>query len=307
MRQVRSSVPLVVLQRDTSEGSVRLARNGVNVVIDYSLNEEDRASMSRALGGGLQILLASGAKYVSSSHGRDPGLFLDDTGPQSLFKMASNEQVQNYLSFVSTLPLRNHQINLFSAHQMGTCRMSTSPVTGAVDVNGETWDCDNLYVMDASVFPSASGVNPMVTVMAIAKMLSSRLATRLRYQDRKTMGTFESVRAREMLASRHDLRSSRYSSYSLHSRHRWHGDLPAIKLPPAKVLILVLLSAAALILAAALAALVLSRFRQGAAPPPPPAVGESWMDSLSKTVGDIKMPGLIPTSVMWTLLLFPFF
>jgi choline dehydrogenase-like flavoprotein len=308
MRQVRHSVPLVILQRDTSEGSVRPSRDGRRVVVDYRINDADRASMLRALGGGLQILLASGAKYVSTSHTHDPGLALaDDHGPQSLFKMASNEQIQNYLSFVSSLSLGDHEVGLFSAHQMGTCRMSASPLTGAVDLNGETWDCDNLYVMDASVFPTASGVNPMVTVMAVAKMLSSRLAARMRYQDRKSMGTFESVRAREMLATRHELRSNQYPSYSQHTRH---GVLHSkLRIPPRlRVLVPLLLSAAALILAASLAALVLSRVRQGAVPAPAPAAaGESWMDSLAKTVGDIKMPGLIPTSVMWTLLLFPFF
>jgi hypothetical protein len=189
--------------------------------------------------------------------------------------------------------------------------MSASPITGAVDLNGEAWDCDNLYVMDSSLFPTASGVNPMVTVMALAKMLSSRLAARMRYQDRRSIGTFEAVRAREMLAARHEVRSNQYPSYSQHSRHgRLHSTM---RLPPRlRALVRLLLGVAALVVAAALAALVASKLRQAAAPPappPPPAAGagESWMDSLANAVGDIKMPGLIPTSVMWTLLLFPFF
>jgi hypothetical protein len=149
----------------------------------------------------------------------------------------------------------------------------------------------------------------MVTVMALAKMLSSRLAARMRYQDRRSIGTFEAVRAREMLAARHEVRSNQYPSYSQHSRHgRLHSRM---RLPPRlRVLVPLLLGVAALVVAAALAALVASKLRQGAAPPappPPPAAGESWMDSLANAVGDIKMPGLIPTSVMWTLLLFPFF
>lgn len=55
-----------------------------------------------------------------------------------------------------------------SAHQMGTCRMSTSEKTGVVNPRGQVWGVEDLYVADASVFPSASGVNPMVTNMAIS-------------------------------------------------------------------------------------------------------------------------------------------
>jgi len=62
-----------------------------------------------------------------------------------------------------------------SAHQMGTCRMSADPSRGVVDPRGEVWGCDGLYVADASTFPSASGVNPMVTNMAISDYIASNV------------------------------------------------------------------------------------------------------------------------------------
>lgn len=57
---------------------------------------------------------------------------------------------------------------LGSAHQMSTCRMSGSRDQGVVDQNGKVWGVDGLWVADASVLPSATGVNPMVSVMGVS-------------------------------------------------------------------------------------------------------------------------------------------
>lgn len=66
-----------------------------------------------------------------------------------------------------------------SAHQMGTCRMSSKPENGVVDPRGRVWGTEGLYVADASVFPSASGVNPMITNMAIADWIARGVAGEL--------------------------------------------------------------------------------------------------------------------------------
>lgn len=69
-----------------------------------------------------------------------------------------------------------------SAHQMGTCRMAKAPEEGVVDPKGKVWGREGLYVADASVFPSASGVNPMVTNMAISDMISRGVSEDLHAQ-----------------------------------------------------------------------------------------------------------------------------
>lgn len=66
-----------------------------------------------------------------------------------------------------------------SAHQMGTCRMSAEEKDGVVDSTGKVWGVEGLYVADASVFPSASGVNPMVTNMAISDWISRGIAKKI--------------------------------------------------------------------------------------------------------------------------------
>jgi choline dehydrogenase-like flavoprotein len=67
---------------------------------------------------------------------------------------------------------------LFSAHQMGTCRMGNDPRTSVCDERGAVRGVHGLFVADASAFPGSSGVNPMITVMALAKMIAEGIGAR---------------------------------------------------------------------------------------------------------------------------------
>ncbi len=60
-------------------------------------------------------------------------------------------------------------------HQNGTCRMGTDPATSVLDRNCKAHDLDNLYVVDASCFVSASAVNPSLTIIANAIRISDHL------------------------------------------------------------------------------------------------------------------------------------
>src|SRR5262249_20503506 len=65
------------------------------------------------------------------------------------------------------------------AHQAGTCRFGSDPATSVLDVDCRTHELDNLYVVDASVFPSIGAVNPALTVMANSLPVRDRLLERL--------------------------------------------------------------------------------------------------------------------------------
>ncbi len=60
-------------------------------------------------------------------------------------------------------------------HQNGTCRMGTDPTTSVLDVHCKAHDLDNLYVVDASFFVSASAVNPSLTIIANAIRIADHL------------------------------------------------------------------------------------------------------------------------------------
>jgi choline dehydrogenase-like flavoprotein len=62
-------------------------------------------------------------------------------------------------------------------HQNGTCRMGLDKSTSVLDANCKAHDLDNLYVVDASCFPSASAVNPSLTIIANALRVADHLLT----------------------------------------------------------------------------------------------------------------------------------
>jgi choline dehydrogenase-like flavoprotein len=65
------------------------------------------------------------------------------------------------------------------AHQAGTCRFGTDPAASVLDINCQAHGLDNLYVVDASFFPSIGAVNPGLTVMANAMRVGDHLLKRI--------------------------------------------------------------------------------------------------------------------------------
>jgi len=78
------------------------------------------------------------------------------------------EDLEEFIAAVGNLSIPDREIGLFSAHQMGTCRMGADPASSVAGPWGELHDAGGVWIGDASAFPTASGTNPMFTTMSLA-------------------------------------------------------------------------------------------------------------------------------------------
>ncbi len=68
--------------------------------------------------------------------------------------------------------IRAHDLVLMAFHPLGTARADARPAHGVVDGDLKLHDAEGVYVADGSVVPSSLGVNPQVTIMALASRLA---------------------------------------------------------------------------------------------------------------------------------------
>jgi choline dehydrogenase-like flavoprotein len=84
-------------------------------------------------------------------------------------------QIKEVLKPYRTLTLRTGANNSTLGHVCGTCRFGTDPKTSVLDPQNRAHEVDNLYVADASFFPSSSGLNPSLTVAANALRVAAHV------------------------------------------------------------------------------------------------------------------------------------
>ena len=86
------------------------------------------------------------------------------------------DDFEAFVQRVRRVPIRAGGVKLFSAHQMGTCRMGGDPRTSVANPQGELHDTPGVWIGDASAFPTPSGTNPMITIMALASRTADNIA-----------------------------------------------------------------------------------------------------------------------------------
>ncbi len=80
------------------------------------------------------------------------------------------------LALFDSAPLDARAYSLVMTHLFGGCRAGRNPATSVVDPTLKVHDTDALYVMDASIFPTNTGVNPQHSIMSVASVAAERLA-----------------------------------------------------------------------------------------------------------------------------------
>ncbi|KAI9202823.1 GMC oxidoreductase-domain-containing protein [Polychytrium aggregatum] len=170
---------MIVLARDKdSQGSVSLDTDG-NPVIRYRLGRFDSDTLAMGVQTSAEVLLAAGAREILIDQTGTSPYRVEGDGPIDVQAEIGSERFRAWTRQVHARGFRNLNGSLLSAHQMGSCVMAGRPDLGAVQPTGETWEVQNLWVGDTSLFPTASGVNPMITVYSMAFSVAQAMKQRM--------------------------------------------------------------------------------------------------------------------------------
>jgi long-chain-alcohol oxidase len=163
MRLLPNMSVLAPLVRDHGGGRVT-ARDGA-ARVDYRMGKDDLADIRRGIQAAVQIMEAGGAREI----------FTGQSAYVS-YKPGQRGGIDAFMSEVDRAGYGPGQMGYFSFHQMGSCRMGADPATSVVGPDHQAHVVKGLFVADGSAFPSASGVNPMITIMAMAHRASRYIA-----------------------------------------------------------------------------------------------------------------------------------
>jgi choline dehydrogenase-like flavoprotein len=142
---------------DESVGTVRLG-GPLGTILEYDVAPGDAPMMIEGMKNAARILLSEGATRVITSHKKTTVIY--------------GEADLGLIDQRGVSPL---EINLASAHPQGGNVMGGDPLVSVVDPRSKVYGFDNLFVCDASVFPTSVGVNPQLTVMALASRASENI------------------------------------------------------------------------------------------------------------------------------------
>ncbi len=157
MQRYNHMVVGACLVEDSTTGRVHRGPFG-HTVVRYDITEHDRVRFLRGSLAMAELWFEMGAEAVAMPFTDTPVAHsMDDVRAIDLDR------------------IRRRHLELFTVHLMGTARMGARPDDSVIDLSGQLWDLPGCYVADASVFPTAIGVNPQVTIMAMATRIAGRM------------------------------------------------------------------------------------------------------------------------------------
>ncbi|OCK72804.1 GMC oxidoreductase [Lepidopterella palustris CBS 459.81] len=174
--RMKHMVGYISIVRDRDTGQVYPDPVDGRVRFKYSTSAFDKRHIIEGLVALAKIQYVAGATEIFTVIPGVSTFVRDDSNPVDDVDGINDARFNEWLDEIRATGFPSPESMFVSAHQMGTCRMGSSPKTSVVDPNGLVWGTEGLFVADASVFPSASGVNPMVTNMAISDWISRNVA-----------------------------------------------------------------------------------------------------------------------------------
>lgn len=142
---------------DESTGTVGTARDG-SLRAKYRLSDEDASRIVFGIARAAEVHFAAGAAAVYPNIGRVPVLRPGEVAEFEATRFKPSE------------------LRLEAFHPQGTARIAADPREGVCGADGSVNGVAGLHVADASLFPSAVGVNPMMTIIAFAKRVAAEVA-----------------------------------------------------------------------------------------------------------------------------------
>lgn len=165
--QYPQTIYLLSFIRDKdSSGVVSWDPSNSSPKFTYNFSTFDRnTSMLQGLIACAEILVAAGADEIQCTGW--PQYIVDKTGEGTADK--------RFKAYIAECKRIGVKAPYSSAHPSGTCRMGTDARSSVVDTNGKVWGVEGLYVADASLLPTPSGVNPMVATMTLAEWIGGKI------------------------------------------------------------------------------------------------------------------------------------
>jgi long-chain-alcohol oxidase len=160
MKDYKRMTKVGVMLRDSGRGEIK-KHHGLMTPLHYKLTDMDKAKLRHGIRTAANIFLEAGAQEVFTNHNKE-----------LIFREKED------LKKADSCSMEPGDILLASSHPQGGCKMG-NPGNGVVDFNGHSYDVNNLFVCDASLFPTAVGVNPLLTILAVATKIGEHIAAEI--------------------------------------------------------------------------------------------------------------------------------